>query len=189
MRVVGFITPVIWLFFLLASFSYGYNRVEKIGIVDLTEVFDNFVEGKEIGREFSEYKKSSSARLEGMRRELSDLRAKLNEVSNAVLSRGTNVDSQTLQTYNQLLQEYQAKVEAYVNEARKVEENLNKYRDVLKQYVYKDVLNYIKSYGDKNGFSVIFDTRGNIIYHSRGNDVTSDLNKWIKVQEEAKKKY
>ncbi|MEN2997883.1 MAG: OmpH family outer membrane protein [Brevinematia bacterium] len=169
--------------------SYGYSKVEKIGVIDLVEVFDDFVERKEVGKEFSVYKKTSMEKLEKMKTEIGELRNKVVELSNSIVAMGTNVDPQLFQKYNDLLKEYTNKVDIYLIEAKKVEESLNKYRDSLKQYVYKDIMGYIKSYGDKNGFSIIFDTRGNLIYYSKGNDITSDLNKWIKVQEDAKKKY
>lgn len=171
------------------TISYGYNKVEKIGIIDLTEVFDKFVEDKEIAKEFNEYKKSSTEKLDKMRKEINDLRNQLINLSNSLASMGTNTNYQLMMEYDSFLKEYNSKIDSYRNELKTVDDKLNYFRESLKQYVYKDILNYIRSYGDRNGFSIIFDTRGNLIYYSKGNDVTEDLNKWIKVQEDAKKKY
>ncbi|MCX8028930.1 MAG: OmpH family outer membrane protein [Brevinematales bacterium] len=174
---------------LIIPTTYGYTKVEKIGVVDLIEVFDKFVEDKDIAKEFNEYKRASKEKLESMSRDLNSLRLKIIEISNKIVSMGTNVDYQTAQDYRKITGEYDKKLDEYLSEARKTEENLNKYRDSLRQYVYRDIINYIRTYGDRNGFTIIFDTRGNVIYYSKGNDITSDLNKWIKVQEDAKKKY
>lgn len=187
-NIIKLITLAIFIITFIPNF-YPYSKVEKIGIVDLVEVFDKFVEGKEIAKEYNEYKKLSEERLNNIRRELNDLRTRIVELSNTIVSMGTNVDYQTTTRYESLLKEYNSKVDIFMEETKKIEDTLSKYRDSLKQYVYRDILNYIRSYGDRNGYSIILDTRGNIIYYSRGNDITSDLNKWIKVQEDAKKKY
>ncbi|MFN4245141.1 MAG: OmpH family outer membrane protein [Brevinematia bacterium] len=190
MRTKIFIVFLAILAIVITYQTYGYSKVEKIGIVDLTEVFDKFLEGKEIAKEFNEYKKYSEEKLESMRKEINDIRTKITQISNTInLSKETNIDPKTSTELYNLSKEYESKVENYINELRSVEEKLNKFRESLKQYVYKDLLNYIKSYGERNGFSIILDIRGNLIFYSKGNDVTQDINKWIKVQEDAKKKY
>lgn len=188
MRILAIITTSI-LFLIICYTLYGYNKVEKIGVVDLIEVFDKFVEDKEIAKEFNEYRKMSKEKLDSMSKELGNLKTRVTELSNKLVSAGTNVDYQLSNDYKRTLEEYDKKLSEYLNELKKVEENLNRYRESLRQYVYRDIINYIRSYGDKNGFTMILDTRGNVIYYSKGNDITSDLNKWIKVQEDAKKKY
>ncbi len=168
----------------------GYSRVEKIGIIDLVEIFDSFVEGKEIAKEFTEYKKASEEKLENLKKEINDIRSKIIQISNTInASKETNIDYQIATELSNLSKEYESKIEKYGSELKSIEERLNKYRESLKQYVYRDLINYIRAYGDKNGFSIILDTRGNLIYYSKGNDVTQDIKKWIKVQEDAKKKY
>lgn len=188
MRILSVFTTSI-LSLVLCYSLYGYNKVEKIGVVDLIEVFDKFVEDKEIAKEFNDYRKTSKDRLDSMSKELNALRNRVIELSNRIVSAGTNVDHQLSNDYKKIVEEYDKKLNEYLNEVKKVEENLNRYRDSLRQYVYRDIINYIRSYGDKNGFTMILDTRGNVIYYSKGNDITSDLSKWIKVQEDAKKKY
>lgn len=169
----------------------GYNRVEKIGVVDLDEVFDSFVENKDYAKDYISFKQEYISKLNALDNEIMVLKKKALDISNKIASdTNTNVvDYQLAYEYKSTVDTLNSKISQFNQERENFLNGVERYRSMLKDKAIRDILSYIRSYGDKNGYTLIFDRRGNILYVSPGSDTTSDLVKWIKVQEDAKKKY
>ncbi len=181
---------------LLVFLSYGaYTRVEKIGIVDIDDVVDAFLEGKDIAKDFNNYKYQAKIRLASMEAEINSIRKSLLEISNQIVKSTNNstnsyVDYSFYSEYKKLSDEYNMKVEAYKNEVERVNKEIVSMRNNLMRYVIRDVLDYIRDYGTRKGYTLIIERgSGRILFVSPGSDVTSDLASYIKAQEATKNKY
>jgi len=185
---------VIFALFLFIPFSYGaYNRIEKIGIIDIDDVVDAFLEGKDIAKDFNNYKDQAKIRLANMEAEINNIRKNLVDLSNKIIqstNEATNVDYNLYNDYKRLSYEYNTKVESYKNELDKVDKDITTMRNNLMRAVIKDVIDYIRDYGTKKGYTLIIERgSGRILFISPGSDVTSDLASYIKTQESTKNKY
>ncbi len=184
---------------LLLSFallSYGaYKRVEKIGIINIDDIVDAFLEGKDIAKDFNNYKDQAKVRLSSMDAEINSIRKNLLEISNKIVkstneSTNSYVDYSLYSEYKRLSDEYNMKVESYRNEVERINKEIVNMRNNLMRYVIKDVLDYIRDYGTKKGYTLIIErSTGKILFVSPGSDITSDLASYIKTQEATKNKY
>jgi len=184
---------------LLLSFallSYGaYNRVERIGIINIDDIVDAFLEGKDIAKDFNNYKDQARVRLSSMDAEINSIRKSLLEISNKIVkstneSTNSYVDYSLYSEYKRLSDEYNMKVESYRNEVEKVNKEIVNMRNNLMRYVIKDVLDYIRDYGTRKGYTLIIErSTGKILFVSPGSDITSDLASYIKTREATKNKY
>ncbi|MGB9620978.1 MAG: OmpH family outer membrane protein [Brevinematia bacterium] len=182
---------VIMLFLLLSINLFGYTKVEKIGVIDFDQVFDSFVEDKDFAKEYVSFKQEYISKLNTLDNEIMELKKKVFDLSNKIASSSNNneVDYQLASEYRNTIDALNSKISKFNQERENFLSGVERYRNMLRDKVIKDILVYIRSYGDKKGYTLIFDRRGNILYVSPGSDPTDDLVKWIKVQEDAKKKY
>jgi len=151
------------LLFSFALLSYGaYNRVEKIGIISIDDIVDAFLEGKDIAKDFNNYKDQARVRLSSMEAEINSIRKNLLEISNKIVkstneSTNSYVDYSLYSEYKRLSDEYNMKVESYRNEVERVNKEIVNMRNNLMRYVIRDVLDYIKDYGTKKGYTLIIE--------------------------------
>ncbi len=192
-NIILIILAIIFVFMVVNGFSY--TRIEKIGVVDLNELFDKYVENKDIAVNFNNYKKTSLEKIETYKRELLELRSKITQLSNKVLlltNQNGDIDlyNPDVQELKKVSNDYELKFKEYLSYVENVENTLSAMRNELRKYVIKDLLTYVKNYGDKNGYTLILEQQtGKIIYISPSSDITQDMANWIKKEESAKKKF
>lgn len=123
----------------------GYSNTElKIGVVDLSSIFEQYTKRKTFDKDLKEIEKRHENAINEKRQTITLLKEEAELLDLGSESRRKKEDA---------IQEKSIELEVY---AKFAEQNLlKKYRDYF-ETIYKDVSNEVQRYGKENGFDLIF---------------------------------
>ena len=171
--------PLAWLAIIIAvgSFSYPLKSSELV-YVDINKLLDGYKKTKLVRTAFEERKKTLTANLDsllsGWQNEL-----ELDEKEQAKMTK------KELQLKQEMLGDEQQQIDNYQKAIqRKIQEEENK----ASETVINDINTYVKEYGKKEGYKIIFgfNGSGNIMYANETIDLTLKILEGLNKEFDAK---
>ncbi|MFC1658466.1 OmpH family outer membrane protein [Candidatus Omnitrophota bacterium] len=133
---------------------------EKIGVVELLKVFDEYSKTKEydkvLEKKQEDYQKARDEKLDGVKK----LQEKLSLLS-----------EEERESRKSELEDQISKLQAF---DRDQTQDLRKQRDDKVQEIFKDINKAIENYAKKQGFTLILDKRA-LVYESKSLDITAEI--------------
>jgi outer membrane protein len=138
----------------------------KFGVVDLQRCLSESKVGKKYKAEFSVKAEQAKADLEKKEAVLKELRESL-EKQSLVLSSSAKAEKE---------KEYQGKVEAFKEQFKAAQQNLQRQDQEITGRVMKDLQSIIKEIGEAAGYTVIAERQeGGVLYFAKEADVTDEV--------------
>ncbi|NQU03401.1 MAG: OmpH family outer membrane protein [Syntrophaceae bacterium] len=155
---------------ILLAFSASAAAADKIGFVDVKDVFFQSDAGKK--------------ELGVVKTEVEKKRAVLKEMENKLRTLRTELDKQRLvltkEAYGKKELDYQGKFKDYKRLVEDSNEELGRKEQLIKQRLIPEIVKTAKTIGKKEGYSMILDISsgqytGVLLYHSEANDLTKKV--------------
>lgn len=147
---------------------------EKTGYIDASKVFAEFPMKKELEKELKSVEKSRTHILDSLKLNL--------KLQYDALQGDKNPSKDAVSRYRETEQQY------YLKERQFREENENMSEQYTAQ-VWQQLNQYIKEYGDQNGYDYIYGATGdgNLMYARKGNEVTDKVSEFVNSRYNGKK--
>ena len=141
-------------------------KSKKIAFVDNVRLFNEFTLKKEIEKEITGVRTARKNQLDSMR--LSLELYKKNIEAEKVLNK-------------EKVRNFEAAKQQYLLKDEQVQEDNKAMARKGDEQVWKQLNEYVKSYGKESGYEFLLGTsgEGNLMYANEGNDLTSDLIKYV----------
>ncbi len=150
----------------------------KIGVVDVQKVVFESKRGQKAKAEWEKEYQEKKKKIDKLAKEIEKMREELKKNA-AVLSE--KAKKQKEEELRKKMMEYQfARQEAM--------RYLQKRNAELVDAILKDVMAKVKDYAKKNGYTMIIDVSGRVVYHDNSIDLTKQVIKLLDAQESAKGK-
>ncbi len=147
----------------------------KIGVVDLQRAIVQSEKGKKAKSELDKEFQQKKREIDKKKAQLEELRNQL-EKEAAILSEKAKKEKE--KEYREKLKELQRMIQQAKLELVKREQELT-------NQIIKDLVSQIRDYGKKNGYTLILEKRGGVIYNDPSIDLTSEM---IKIYDSKGKK-
>lgn len=158
---------VIAVFTLLLFFmSNSAFADEKIGFVNIREVFSNSNTGKKAEEEFKALAEKKSAPLKSMENELRKMKDDL-EKQGSMMSDSTRRSKEAA---------FQKKSNDFQLMAQKINEELHKKDKEMTQKVIPEIFKIVRTIAEKGKYTLVLDTSTMVVpYFNKENDITSKV--------------
>ena len=154
---------------LVLLFAYNAEAAElKIGYVDLSKALNESNEGKKATKTLEELVAGKQAVLAEKEEEIKKLKEELEKQKQSPMFTADAMRDKEA-NLNKLVRDLQIKVNDYQEEVQKKEAELR--TDII-----KGLKTIINNYGEKEGFTIIFESReSGILYSQKNIDVTDEI--------------
>lgn len=147
--------------FVFVSFSRpGFARSERIGVVRMSHLFDEYEKTKKFDEKFQTEGRLKQEERDAIVRELQRLRDE-----QALVSEDARADKD---------EQINAKLKELDEFDAEVRRSLGKERDGAIREVFQDIENVMKRYGERKGFDLIVNERA-LLYARKSLDVTDEV--------------
>ena len=137
----------------------------KIGVVDFQKVLTLSKKGKDAKAKLDKEYEAKKKEIDAKKAEVDALRSQL-EKQGSLLSEKARLEKE--KEYRRKLRELQAMIqEAKIELARKEQELTNK--------ILRELIREVQEFGRKNGYTLIIEKRGGIIYSDPSVDLTNQI--------------
>jgi len=137
----------------------------KVGVMNVQQVLVNSVSGKAAKEKFDEKMKNLQAKFKTEEQELVDMQSEIEKKSSAWSEETKQVKVREFQKKRRELQE----------KSEDARFELKTLQDSELAPILKALEGVVASFGDKNGYTVIFDSKAGVIYFSEAVDITDQL--------------
>ncbi|NPA15738.1 MAG: OmpH family outer membrane protein [Deferribacteres bacterium] len=162
---------------LFMLFGWVWAKDLKIGVVDLQMAIVKSEKGRKAKAELDKEYQQKKREIDKKKAELEKLRKQL-EKETAILSEKAKKEKE--REYRDKIRELQAMIqEAKMELVRKEQELTNQ--------IIKELVEQIRAYGKKNGYTLIIEKRGGVIYNDPSVDLTDKMIKIYDSKGAAKK--
>ncbi len=150
----------------IGSFFYFQSSTEQV-YVDVNKLLDGYERTKLVRTEFEAKAKTLQANVDSL---LNDWQ---NEIKNYEKERA-KMSKKELELKQQLLGNKQQQIN---NFQQVIQKQIKEEDQKSTQTVINDINDYVKEYGKKNGYNIIFGASGsgNVMYASEGADLTEEV--------------
>lgn len=137
----------------------------KVGVMNVQQVLVNSVSGKAAKEKFDEKMKNLQAKFKTEEQELVDMQQEIEKKSSAWSEETKQVKVREFQKKRRELQE----------KSEDARFELKTLQDSELAPILKALEGVVAEFGDKNGYTVILDSKGGVIYFSEAVDITDQL--------------
>ncbi len=137
----------------------------KVGVMNVQQVLVNSVSGKAAKEKFDEKMKNLQAKFKTEEQELVDMQSEIEKKSSAWSEETKQVKVREFQKKRRELQE----------KSEDARFELKTLQDSELAPILKALEGVVASFGDKNGYTVILDSKAGVIYFSEAVDITDQL--------------
>lgn len=160
------LTSLLALIFSLSTFFY-FKTSTEIAYVDINKLMEGYKRTKIVRTEFEQKSKSLNANIDSL---LNDWQREIKSYE----KQRSRMSKKELELKHELLSNKQQQINNYQQAIQKQIEEEDKKGT---QIVINDINDYVKSFGNKNGYKIIFGATGsgNIMYASEKKDITTEV--------------
>ncbi len=137
----------------------------KVGVMNVQQVLVNSASGKVAKEKFDEKMKNLQAKFKAEEQELVDMQSEIEKKSSAWSE----------ETKQLKVREFQKKRRELQEKSEDARFELKTLQDNELEPILKALEKVVADYGDGNGYTLILDSKGGVIYFSEAVDITDEL--------------
>jgi outer membrane protein len=148
----------------IAALAFSLLHSSKAGYIDNAQIYNSFTLKKELEAKLNTIKMARKSLLDSMIVDLESMAEKTQ-----------------LQNDRKLNEQFEILKEQYLQKKQQFEEDNEALADQYTQQIWKQLNQYIKDYGQKNNYKIIFGTagEGNLMYVEQGMDLTEEISVYV----------
>jgi outer membrane protein len=150
----------------LTCYYYLFNKKEKVGYVELAKLMNEFQMKKELENNVTRVKEKRQAILDSLELELKLISRQLES---------------TKQNDKDKVNGFQVKRESYFEKKKSFEDDIEKITNQYNSQIATQINQYIKDFGSKNNYSLIFGAEGSgaLMYAPEERNITNETIKYM----------
>ena len=161
--VLGFVS--LWLCFFLALANAAVAAEMKVGVMNVQKVLVNSVSGKAAKEKFDKKMQDLQAKFKAEEQELVDMQGEIEKKSSAWSE----------ETKQMKVREFQKKRRELQEKSEDARFELKTLQDKELAPILKALEGVVEAFGDTNGYTLILDSKGGVIFFTEAVDISDQL--------------